>query len=292
MKTADWARYLALCAIWGSSFVFIRICAPVFGPVLTATGRVAIGGAVLLLWLTWTGFDTQWRQHRWAYAKIGVLNSGIPFLCFGVGALWLPSSLLAIINACTPLFGAIFAAIWLGEGLGIKRVSGVILGLMGVTLANGLGNVALTPATVLAIVITLLAPVFYALSSVYLKLKASHLQPKAIAAWSLLSATPILLLGLPFSPPLAEPVINTWGALFTLGMLCTGMALVIFYRLVADIGPVATTTVTFILPIFGMFWGWLILSEAITLGMVGGSALLIVGTLLVMARPPARTIKR
>lgn len=289
MKPADWIRYLTLCAIWGSSFVFIRICAPTFGPVLTAAGRMAIGGVVVLLWLKATGFDSQWRTHRWRYAKVGILGSGIPFLCFGIGGLTLPSSLLSIINACTPLFGAVFAAIWLGEGLGWKRVSGIVLGLTGVTLANGLGNVALTSTTVLAIGITLLAPMFYALSGIYIKLQATDLPPKGTAAWGLLSATPILLLGLPAAPPLEVPPPTAWVALAVLGMACTGLAMAIFYRLLANIGPTATTTITFILPIFGMFWGWLILSEAITPGMIGGSALLIVGTLLVMAKPPQKS---
>ncbi len=288
MRSQDWIKFITLCAIWGSSFVFIRICAPVFGPVLTAAGRLGIAGLAVAAYLASRGIDAEWRRYRWDYFRVGLIASGIPFICFAVGALWLPASLLSIINAATPLFGAVFAAIWLDEAFDLRRGLGVALGITGVTLANKLGNVALTPTTVIAIIITLIAPLCYALAGIYIKLKASHLPAQGNAAFSQLFVAPVLLLGLPLAPPTAWPTLTQAGALLTLALVCSGLAYFLFYRLMADIGPTRVTTITFVIPIFGMLWGALLLGETITSGMIAGCAIMIAGTGLVIAKPRER----
>ena len=287
MRAQDWIRFAVLCAIWGSSFVFIRICAPALGPPLTAAGRVGMAGIVLVIYLRIIGFDTKWRQFRGYYFKLGLLASGLPFVCFAYGALYLPASLLSIINACTPLFGAVFGAIWLGEGFGWRRAIGVSMGVIGVALANRLGNVELTPATILAMGVTLIAPLSYALAGIYHKLRVSFLPAQGSAAWSQLSVAPLLLLFLPLAPPQQWPSPTVAGAWLTLSILCSAVAYLIFYRLLADIGPTKTTTITFVIPVFGMMWGALLLGERITGGMIVGSVIMIAGTWLVVT--PART---
>jgi drug/metabolite transporter (DMT)-like permease len=193
------------------------------------------------------------------------------------------------INACTPLFGSIFAAIWLGEGFGLKRGLGVFLGLVGVTIANGLGNVDLSLSTLVAIAITAIAPLCYALSGVFIKLRASHLPSAGIAAWSQLSVAPIVLLGLPFSPMVSTPGLTEIGAMLLLAVFGSALAYLLFYRLLADIGPTKCTTITFIIPVFSMGWGALLLGETITSGMVIGCVILILGTLLVVAPNTSRS---
>jgi len=291
MQPSDLVRFITLCAIWGSSFVFIRICAPVFGPVVTAAGRLGLAGLVLLAYLRATRFDAQWRTHRWTYFKIGWLASGLPFLCFAFGALRLPASLLSIINACTPLFTAIFAAIWLGEAFGPKRIAGMMLGIGGVSLANGFGNVELTPLNLFSIGVTLLGPMFYGLSGIYIKRCASQLSPQGNAAWSQLSVAPFVFLLTPLSPPTAWPQPGQWAALAVLAILCSGVAYVLFYRLLADIGPTRAATITFVIPIFGMLWGALFLGEQITAGMLTGCGIMISGTWLVVGPGRPRVLK-
>lgn len=290
VRTQDWVRFIVLCTIWSSSFVFIRICAPVLGPALTAAGRLGIAGLVLVAYLRVIGFDSKWREYRSLYFRIGLLASAVPFCCFAIGALKLPASLLGILNACTPLFGAIFAALWLGEGFGLKRAIGVFLGLVGVTLANGLGNVELTGTTLLAIGITIIAPLCYALSGVYIKLRASHLPSKGIAAWTQLSVAPVVLLGLPISPLVSPPGLTEIGALLLLSVFGSALAYLLFYRLLADIGPTRCTTITFIIPVFSMGWGALLLGEQITPGMILGCSIMIAGTLLVIS--PAESARK
>ncbi len=289
MRTQDWVRFILLGLIWSSSFVFIRICAPVLGPVLTAAARLGIAGIVLVLYLRVIGFDSQWRAAWATYLRIGLIGSGIPFLCYATGALTLPASLLGIINACTPLFGSIFAAIWLGEGFGWKRATGVFLGLAGVTLANGLSSIELSPRTLFAIAITLVAPLSYALAGIYIKLRASHLPPQGIAAWSQLSVVPIVLLALPAFPIVTTPDAKVIVSLLLLSVVGSAFAYLLFYRLLADIGPTKCTTVAFIIPVFAMGWAVVLLGETITIGMALGCAILIVGTLLVMAPPKSRS---
>ncbi|WP_221029123.1 DMT family transporter [Actomonas aquatica] len=284
MRTQDWIRFTLLSAIWGASFVFIRICAPVLGPVLTAAGRVGIAGLVLVFYLRAIRFDARWADYKWSYLKVGLLGSGIPFICYAIGALWLPASLLSILNATTPLFGALFAAIWLGEAFDLRRGLGVFLGITGVTLANKLGNVALTPVVLGAIGITLIAPCCYALNGIYLKRRAPHLPPQGNAAFSQLMVAPVLLLGLPFAPPTAVPSLTVIGALLVLAVLSSAVAYLIFYRLIADIGPTRVTTVTFVIPVFGMLWGFLLLHERITSGMLLGCAIMLAGTWLVVGQ--------
>ncbi|GAB5562612.1 MAG: EamA family transporter [Synoicihabitans sp.] len=258
------------------------------GPVLTAACRLGIAGLVLVIYLRAIGFDTKWAQYRGLYFRIGLLASAVPFSCFAIGALQLPASLLGILNACTPLFGSIFAAIWLNEAFGWKRGLGVLLGLLGVTMANGLSNVDFSPQTLAAIGITVIAPLCYALSGVFIKLRASHLPSEGIASWSQLMVAPIVLIGLPISPLVSTPGSREIIALLILAIFGSALAYLLFYRLLADIGPTRCTTITFIIPVFSMGWGALILDEQITLGMMVGCAILIAGTVLVISQPKAR----
>lgn len=287
MTPQNWFRFLLLCAIWGSSFVFIRMCAPVLGPPLTAAGRLGLAGLALAAFLRATGRERDWRRHAGDYFRVGLLASGVPFLCFAIGALHLPASLLAIINACTPLFGAVFAARWLSEPFGWQRAVGVVLGLTGVTVANGLSPVAFSPITLGALLVALLAPLCYALAGIYIKLRASHLSPAGNAAYSQLLVAPVLFLMVPMAPPTGVPSGAVVGALLTLALLCSAVAYTLFYRLMAEIGPTRVTTITFVIPVFGMLWGALFLGETITAGMIFGCAIMLVGTGLVVARPVA-----
>ena len=132
MRAADWTRLVALAAIWGGSFVFLRIVAPAIGPIATAQSRVLLGGIALAAWLAGTGMRIGWRQWWREYLMIGLLNSALPFLLFASAALDAPAAHLAIVNALTPVFGAIFAAVWLGERLRPAQTLGMVLAFAGV----------------------------------------------------------------------------------------------------------------------------------------------------------------
>src|SRR5581483_5922473 len=134
MRPADYLRLLTLAAIWGGSFIFMRVLAPALGAFATADFRVLIGGVVLALYIRIIRVQPNWREHWRHYVVIGMLYSGLPFTLFAFAALHLPASYSAIINSLTPLFGALFAALWLNERLTPTKIAGLTLGVAGVTL--------------------------------------------------------------------------------------------------------------------------------------------------------------
>ena len=141
MRRSDAARLVALSAIWGASFIFIRVLAPVLGPVLTVTTRVLIGGAVLVVYCRFIGFDAELSRHWRQYVVIGIANSTLPFMLFAFAALHLPASYSVILNAMTPLFTALLAVPLLGERLTATKIAGLVVGIAGVALVSGAGPV-------------------------------------------------------------------------------------------------------------------------------------------------------
>src|SRR3954462_3852812 len=132
MKLADYARLVLLAALWGASFIFMRVTAPVLGAAWTAEARMVIGAAALAAWFTFTGFDVQWRAHARFYAMVGVVNSAIPFSLYAFAAIHLPASLMAILNATSPMFGLALGAAFSGERITARKVAGLLLGACGV----------------------------------------------------------------------------------------------------------------------------------------------------------------
>ncbi len=162
VKAADYARLIALAAIWGASFIFMRVAAPALGAVLTAEGRLLIAGLVLTAWFRFTGFDAQWKRYAGQYAAIGVVNMALPSLLYAFALMHIPASLAAILNSTAPMFGALFAAFLLGERLGARKSAGFIAGIAGVALVvrpDAFAHIPMFGAT-RALTVTYLMPFF------------------------------------------------------------------------------------------------------------------------------------
>lgn len=288
MRTQDTVRLVALAAIWGASFLFFRVLSPVLGPVVTASARVLIAGAALLLYCRATGFDTKLREHWRTYLVIGIVNSAIPFVLFAFAALHIPASYSAILNAAAPLFGVLLAPVFLGERLTARKLAGLVAGMLGVALVSNVGPLASQPRFGAAVAACLVAALCYAIAGVYMKRRAAGATPLAIAAWSQLLAGFVLLPLVPFVPPPGALTATVVANMLALALLCSAVAYLLYYRLIADVGPSRALTVTFLIPAFGMLWGALFLGESITLPMLAGCALIVGGTAAVL-RPPART---
>ncbi|HVO87866.1 MAG TPA: DMT family transporter, partial [Casimicrobiaceae bacterium] len=261
-------------------------------PFWVADARVLIGGIALAVGLAAAGVDSGLRRHWLPYAVMGVVNCAVPFALYGYAALHLPASYLAILNAATPLFASVAAALWLNERFTLRAAVGLAAGVAGVALVSRAGPIAPDGAFALAVGASLAAALCYALAGVWLKRYGGSSPPIAIAAWSQLWAGVALL---PFSVPsqVAGPigtsvVIN----LLLLGLVCSAAAYLLYFRLIADVGPTRAMTVTFLMPAFGMLWGGLLLHEAITLPMIAGALLIVGGTASVLRRsskePPAQ----
>ncbi len=200
MRPADVARLVSLAAIWGGSFIFIRVLAPALGPILTAATRVLIAGAVLVLYCRATGFPADLARYWRQYLVIGVVNSTLPFVLYAFAALHIPASYSVILNSTTPLFTALLAVPLLGERLTLAKVAGLVAGAAGVALVSKAGPVVPDLWFGAAVAACLAATLCYAVSSIYMKKHAVGAKPLAIAGWSQVFAGLVLLPVVPFAP--------------------------------------------------------------------------------------------
>jgi drug/metabolite transporter (DMT)-like permease len=292
MRGADIARLILLAAIWGGSFPFLRLTVPELGPLATAEARLALAGVTILLYLRLMGIALEWRCHWRHYVIVGVANSAAPFVLYAWSAQHLPASYLAVINAVSPLFGALVATLWLGERLTANAELGMAVGICGVAILVGLGPLAASAVVVVAALAGLAAAACYAIGGGYIKRRSLHTEPSALAGGSQIAAAVMLTPPALASLPAALPSSTTVFAALALGVLCTGIAYLLYFRLIADIGPARALTVTFLIPVFGMAWASLLLGEPITLTMVVGCALVLVGTGLILGWRPERKSPR
>ncbi len=287
MRPQDLVRLTALAAIWGGSFVFMRVAAPALGPVVTADARVLLGGLVMMAWLRAVRCDLAWRRHWRHYALMGVVNSAVPFTLYSYAALHIPASYSVILNATAPLFGAVCGALWLAEPLTWRQAVGLLTGTVGVALVARAPGAEFDAAFGRAVAACLGAALCYALSGVYLKRRAAMIEPRAMSGASLLMAGLALLPLALASPPRRAPSPAALLCVVALAVLCSAVAYLLYFRLMADVGPGKALTVTFLMPVFGLLWGVLFLRERVTPGMLAGCALVIAGTFTVLrARRP------
>ena len=289
MAILDLAALLALAAIWGGSFIFMRFLAPLLGPVTTTGGRVLVAGLVLWAIYLASGFKLEWRRNWKRYLVLGVLNSGIPFLLYAFAALHIPASLSVVLNALAPMFGAVFSAVWLADRLTWRKLAGLGLGIMGVALVSSLDRVSTSPLALAGMAACVLATVCYGFSTVYIRKRAMDVKPRALAGGSQLMAGLVYLPLMAAVPPRAAPGAAVIAVEVAFGVLCSAVAFLLYYRLVARVGPTRTLLVTLLMPAFGMLWGYLMLGEQIGWVRILGAAVILGGTYLV-AYPP-RAVK-
>lgn len=274
------AEFVLLAALWGSSFLFMRQAALEFGPIATAGLRVAIAGGVLAPILVLSGHWGAFRAHARRILLVGLINSGIPFLLFGFAVLSISTGLTAVLNATVPLFGAVVAWLWLGDRPGRWRTVGLALGFVGVALLSW-NKASFKPGgTGWAVLACLAATVCYALAASYTKKYLMGIPPMATAAGSQFGATLGLLLPTVWAWP-AQPASGAaWGAVLAVGVVCTALAYLLYFRLIEAAGPARTLTVTFLIPVFALGYGALLLGETITPWMVGCGVVILAGVAL------------
>jgi len=290
MTRADLRDLLLLAAIWGASFLFMRMAAPAFGPAAMAFVRVAGAVVVLLPLLLMRGEWPAMRRHWRALLVLGLSNSALPFLCFGYASLTLPAGLGAIFNAATPLFTALIAWVWLGTPLTRWRSLGLALGFAGVVglaaVKSGLPTGALDRRNALAIAACLAGTLLYGHAASFSRRYLAGVPAMAMACGTQISATFWLALPAALSWPAVTPGALAWTLAGALAVLCSGVAYVLYFRLLTNTGPTQAASVTFLIPVFAAGWGALVLGEAVTLAMLVGGAVIIAGTALVLGMWP------
>lgn len=288
MAIADLARLLLLAALWGGSFAFMRVAVPALGPLWLAECRVAIAFAALFAFALLRRDVPRWRAHWRGFLAIGAINSALPFALFCYAEQYVTASTAAVLNATSPFFGAIVAAIWLKETLAPVKIVGMAIGLVGVAILVGWHPEPLAPETMLAMAACLVAALCYGIASVYAKRRMTGVPSFSIALYSQLAAALVLVPSLPLSPP-GWPLNGLVVAnVLALALASTAIAYMLYFRLIANIGPARALTVTFLIPLFGVLWGVVFLDETPTANTLAGCALILGGTwLAVRAKSPA-----
>lgn len=284
MSTPNIFRLLLLGAIWGTSFMLMRIAAPALGPLLTTFLRALLGGAALYLFARSCGIEFHWRRNARVYLVIGLFNTAIPFSLFAWSALHIPSAYMATMNSLAPIFTGLFGFLLLAERLTPTRMVACVLGLTGVAVLVGVGPTAVTPNVVLGVLASMGAAVCYGFAATYTRMHASSIPSLATATGSQLTAALALLpLALPDVPHALEAAtLSALVSVTILGVLCTGLAYGLFFHLIATEGASKAITVTFLVPATASIWAWLLLGEPITVGTVSGIAVVLCATALAL----------
>jgi drug/metabolite transporter (DMT)-like permease len=293
MTGIDLVKLVLLSALWGGSFIFLRIAVPEVGPLLTAILRTSLAGIALTVFATLTGVPMHWRRNLKAFAAVGLFAGVVPFTCFSFAALHLPAAYSAVLNSTAPLFSALFSVIWLAERLTLRKAAGLALGIVGVAILVGAGTLEVNKWTLISIAACLFAAACYALSTIVVKKtgRVGGIHAIAMATGSLATGGLIMAPAIPFSLPPAMPSLLALGCVTALSLLSSGVAQAIFIPLIVKIGPTRAMCVSFLIPLFSMTWGFLFLHEAVASSTLLGAGVVLAAMGLVLTAPHSDTEK-
>jgi drug/metabolite transporter (DMT)-like permease len=283
VKPRDTAALLALGALWGGSFLFIRVAVPSLGPLLLMELRVGIASVALVLFAAALGRRPKLRARWRQFLLIGTLNAAIPFTLIAAAEIHLTASLAAILNSTTVMFAAVAAAVWSRDPLTARKVVGIVLGVIGVAVLVGWDPVELDGAVLLSVGAMLAASLSYGISAVYVKRTFVGVPPLGMAIGQLTGATVVLFPFAALSVPGESPPVAATASVLALALLSTALAYLFYFRLITNVGPTSTVTVTLLVPVFGLLFGVLFLDEPFGpgtlagLGIVLGSVVLVTG---------------
>lgn len=280
MNAPSLFRLILLSAIWGGSFILTRIGAPIIGPAMLIELRLGLAALFLLgfgvLLKKNLGHLKDWKH----FAILGFFNSALPFLLFAVAAKTLSASLLSILNATSPIWAAVIGALWFRTKLSLKSVIGLALGVTGVALLVGFDHSALQPEAPFAIALVLGAAFCYGIATTYAK-TAPKIDSFANAHGCMWAGALLVLPSVPAFGHTFTPAPEMIALVLAIGIVCSGIAYILYFRLIEDLGPTSALTVTFIVPVFGVIWGHIFLDEPIGIATIAGAMIVIVGTAMV-----------
>ena len=281
MRPSDCLILLSLAAIWGASFLFMRVAAPHFGPVPLVAFRMGVAGLALAPVFLKREARRSLKNHWWQLLVSGVVGSALSFILLSWASLTLSAGFTSLMNSSVPLFSAVIAAVWLGERLRPAQLLGIAFGATGVLILVW-GKLDFHGSGQGWPLLACIAACFcYGLGASWIKRHLQNVRPHVASSGSLLGAGLVLL---PFALtrlPDTSPPASSWLSAAALALVCTAFAFILFFRLVQRSGATLATSVTFLIPFFGIFWGWLVLDETITAQMVAGLLVTLLGTSLI-----------
>ncbi len=284
MQWREWVpEFVLLALLWGSSFLFMREGAYEFGPFPTAWVRITLAALMLTPILLWRQQIPVLQAHWRPTLSSGLLNSGIPFACYAYALMHISTGLSSILNATTPLFGALIAWAWLGDKLNATRALGLALGFTGVVLlaSDVPGGISFKEGgSGLAVVACLVATFCYGIAGSFTKRYLQNVPSLVTTTGSLWGASLGLAIPALLSWPSDMPSLHAWAALGIAGLLCTALAYVLYFRLMTRTGPARAMTVTYLIPVFANLLGVIFLDEVVTHWMMGCAVVIVAGTAL------------
>jgi drug/metabolite transporter (DMT)-like permease len=282
MGVRDLGALLLLGALWGASYMFIRVAVPALGPFALMGMRVALAASVLTLYAAVLARSMPKLRSRWKeFMIVGATNSAIPFTLIAAAEIELTASLAAILNSTTALFAAVVAAVWIGEALTIRKVFGLVMGLVGVAVLVGWDPIPLNSIVLLSVGAMLAASLAYAVGGVYVKRTFAGVPPLAMAIGQQTGAAFLLVPLAAVSLPEEAPPLPAALSALALTLLSTAVAYLLYFRLIENVGPTKTLTVTFLIPVFGLFFGVLLLGEPVGVGTLVGFGIILYSVALV-----------
>ncbi|BBB24833.1 DMT family transporter [Amphritea japonica] len=276
-----------LAALWGGSFLFMRVAAPVIGPAILIELRLLLAALFLLVVAFFLKRSLKLRRHWKHYSMLGWFNSALPFLLLAYAAQTLSASLLSILNATAPIWGTLLIAIRFNKPITLKVSIGLLAGVCGVGLLLGFDPTLVEEGSWIAITAALCAAFSYGIATCYAQ-GAGTVEPFANAHGSMWAGSLLLLPLLPFFPAQTSNEPQIIGSVLLLGVLCTGIAYLLYFKLIADIGAASALTVVFMVPLFGVLWGHLFLDELIGWHTVSGALIILFGVALVTGFSPLK----
>ena len=282
MGPVDILQILAMAAVWGGSFLFLRIATPEFGPVPLIAIRVALSALCLLPAVAWQpALRAEFRQNAGKLFILGITNAALPFPLFAYSTLFVTAGFASIINATAPLFAALVAGIWLRDRITPGGFLGLLIGFGGVVLLVG-GLPEARPGAHLAIAGSLFAAFMYGVSASFVKRHLSGVNTWVTTIGSFGFAALLLAPLAALTWPAVPPSPKAWLTVLVLAVACTAIPNIYYFRLLLRVGPGKAMSVAFLIPVFGILWGALVLGEKVTAGMLGGGAVVLLGTALVV----------
>lgn len=287
MKNKHFAQLVGLSALWGASFLFLRIASPLLGPMVLAGGRVGLAAITLAVIMRVLNHRWPW-QHWRELLLLGVLSVVVPFMLYAWAALRLPAGYSALLNTTAVLFGTLSSAWFKEDTLSVRKLLGCLCGFLGVGLIVRLGPLQPDTPTVLAALACIAAAACYGVSTPLMKRATTRMQPLTIAAGIHGISLVLVLPGAALNWSQAQFTPGALAVLLVLGVITSGLAYWAHLRIIRHVSPVAAMSPAFLIPVFGVTWGHLVLGEALSPGIFAGGALVLLATALVTGFNPLR----
>ncbi|HEY0750029.1 MAG TPA: DMT family transporter, partial [Chitinophagaceae bacterium] len=275
MKSKDISLLIMLAAIWGSSYLFLRIATPVIGVMLTMSSRIIIAAVFMIIIVAFSGSMPDYRKNWKHFTVLGLLNLVIPFSLISFAVSYLNASLSAILNATTPLFTMLVSTVWLKESFNFRKLTGLLLGLAGLIVLVGWIPLEINSFTIVSIALSLLSSLCYGIAAVYARLYLKGSAPMKTAGGQLSTAAlmAIPLLFFSFNPGMISVKVSV--VILILAIFCTALAYALYFRLIEKVGSTNASVVTILVPVFSLLWSFLFLNEPITPAIIGGLILIL-----------------